>query len=379
MKQKLPAIAIALSVTTLIMGILLVNNHHKAQKAIQLKGGQINRLTTEKDDLTKDKAVVEDKLEAKETANQDLEGQLGIQKQKFTDATNQVVNLTKDLAAANTELDELTKDYLSATNEVTQLTKKLEDADAALGKAHKDFEDLTKNYTKATNTLAEVTKVADDRATEIDAVEKKLADTEGKVKGLQEQIEEKETAIKAKEEALTAATADKEFLLAELDRLRDDKAKLEEQLNDVETLKAQLKAIQSKIAQAQRLDWIARGVYDFHKYRGYKRQKAMAEVAERRRLAALGGAPSGGGDGEAEKPAEEKITSFELKSTGTIIINGKEYKPGESQPAPEDAPPADETTPPEDGITPEPAPTTPEPAPTTPEPAPTTPEPAPTT
>ena len=136
MKQKLPAIAIALSVTTLIMGILLVNNHHKAQKAIQLKGGQINRLTTEKDDLTKDKAVVEDKLEAKETANQDLEGQLGIQKQKFTDATNQVVNLTKDLAAANTELDELTKDYLSATNEVTQLTKKLEDADAALGRAN---------------------------------------------------------------------------------------------------------------------------------------------------------------------------------------------------------------------------------------------------
>ena len=72
MKQKLPAIAIALSVTTLIMGILLVNNHHKAQKAIQLKGGQINRLTTEKDDLTKDKAVVEDKLEAKETAKSRL-------------------------------------------------------------------------------------------------------------------------------------------------------------------------------------------------------------------------------------------------------------------------------------------------------------------
>jgi len=94
----------------------------------------------------------------------------------------------------------------------------------------------------------------------------------------------------------------------------------------------------------------------------------MAEVAKRRRLAALGGAPSGGEDGEAEKPAEEKITSFELLSNGTIIINGKEYKPGESQPAP-----ADETTPPEDGITPEPAPTTPEPAP----PAPSPPSPAP--
>ena len=48
---------------------------------------------------------------------------------------------------------------------------------------------------------------------------------------------------------------------------------------------------------------------------------------------------------------------------GTIIINGKEYKPGEYQPAPKnvtpDAPPAGEATPSERVTTPEPAPAPP--------------------
>ena len=67
MKQKLPAIAIALSVTTLIMGILLVNNYNKSRKAIKIKSGQVSRLQTEKETLATGKAAVEEKLEGKET------------------------------------------------------------------------------------------------------------------------------------------------------------------------------------------------------------------------------------------------------------------------------------------------------------------------
>jgi len=173
------------------------------------------------------------------------------------------------------------------------------------------------------------------------------------ISGLNDKITETTTKLES-------AEGDRVFLLRELNRLEDEKAKLVERMNNVDFLAEQLKTIKLRIAEARRRRWRELGVGPNggkHAARGTYNPRKAAQLAAAKK-----------------EPADTKKVHYEL-TDGDLYIDGKLVKPEPvKQPEPTTATPEAAPEVPTAPDAPE-APAVPEAAPAVPE-APEAPSPA---
>jgi chromosome segregation ATPase len=128
-----------------------------------------------------------------------------------------------------------------------------------------------------------------------DDLGKQMVELNTSIEGLEQQIA-------ATEQKLAQSEGDKQALLAELTRLRAEKARLETQLNDLAFLRDQVRKLKDELSLARRLDWIRRGIYGNAQKKGAERMQELAA-----RAAAAPAAPAG-------------ATGVELRQDGSITV-----------------------------------------------------------
>ena len=205
-----------------------------------------------------------------------------------------------------------------------------------------------------TTELATTANALTDAKTNAETAEAKVTELTAKMddfnvqKGaLQTQITGLNDKITETTTKLEAADGDRVFLLRELNRLEDEKAKLVERMNNVDFLAKQLKTIKTRIATARRARWRELGVGP----NGGKHAKRS--TYDPRKAAQLAAA-------KKAEPANTKKVHYEL-TDGDLYIDGKLVKPEPvKQPEPTTATPEAAPEVPTAPAVPEAAPVVPE-------------------
>ncbi len=107
-----------------------------------------------------------------------------------------------------------------------------------------------------------------------DDLTKKMSDLNVALSDLEKQITETERKLAASE-------GDREFLIKELNRLKEEKAALERQFNDLALLRDQIRKLKDELSIARRLEWIRRGLYGPEQKGTEKLQPGFAAPAGR--------------------------------------------------------------------------------------------------
>ncbi|HMO64541.1 MAG TPA: hypothetical protein PKE47_04840 [Verrucomicrobiota bacterium] len=102
-----------------------------------------------------------------------------------------------------------------------------------------------------------------------DDLTKQMGELDHAIKGL-------ETQITATEQKLSESEGDRQALMAELTRLRAEKAKLESQLTDLAYLRDQVRKLRDELSAARRLDWLRRGIYGSTQKKGAQQLQDLA-------------------------------------------------------------------------------------------------------
>ena len=76
------------------------------------------------------------------------------------------------------------------------------------------------------------------------------------------------TQITETQRKLDASEGDKAFLEGELKRLIVEKAELEKQFNDLDTLRRQVSKLKEELSIARRLEWIRKGLFSGDEQKG---------------------------------------------------------------------------------------------------------------
>lgn len=132
-------------------------------------------------------------------------------------------------------------------------------------------------------TEAEAKAAAKEAQDEINRRDSKITELEGrnddltrKMSDLNTSIAELETQIAETERKLAASEGDREFLMAELNRLQREKADLEKQFNDLALLRDQIRKLKDELSIARRLEVIRRGLYGSEQKGSEKLQPGFA-------------------------------------------------------------------------------------------------------
>jgi chromosome segregation ATPase len=151
----------------------------------------------------------------------------------------QVVNakLEKEVSSRTADL-ETTSNRLEAVR--TELARALAKAEADARAAQEAIEQKQAQIKELEGQNQNLNSRMTDLTTAIDELEKQMADIERK---------------------LAASEGDREFLLAELKRLQQEKLELERQFNDLALLRDQIRKLRDELSIASRLEWIRRGLY----------------------------------------------------------------------------------------------------------------------
>lgn len=149
-------------------------------------------------------------------------------------------------------------------------------------------------------------------AEEIAKRDQRIAQLEGRNDDLTKQMGELDHAIKglegqiaATEQKLAESEGDKQALLAELERLRAEKAKLESQLTDLAYLRDQVRKLRDELSAARRLDWLRRGLYGSAQKKGAQQLQDLA--ANRARTS-------------PPAPAAAGALNVEMRQDGTVQV-----------------------------------------------------------
>ena len=172
-------------------------------------------------------------------------------------ATNTILTLSNDVVKTSTDLTEQVQVNTMLSNDLT--------------KARADFGKLTNTFTEVTTSLKTTLKQTEDS---LKATKTALAERDQKIAALETQnreLDEKAidlsaaltnltTQITETQRKLDASEGDKAFLQGELTRLMAEKAELEKQFNDLDTLRRQVSKLKEELSIARRLEWIRKGI-----------------------------------------------------------------------------------------------------------------------
>ena len=357
---KTIAIVVLVAITT-GLGIFSAVNYNNLDGKLGARDKEFRKVQAERDTTRAElKATVENVT--------NLKGQLDTTSQELTTAKQEKTDLATtqtDLVTAKTAL-ETENITLKQERDGLQLKHSTE-----IGLVEEKLLTTQTQLDAKTTELATTATALTDAKTNAETAEAKVTELTAKMddfnvqKGaLQTQISGLNDKITETTTKLESAEGDRVFLLRELNRLEDEKAKLVERMNNVDFLVEQLKTIKSRIAEARRRRWRELGVGPNggkHAARGTYNPRKAAQLAATKKA----------------EPANTKKVHYEL-TDGDLYIDGKLVKPEPvKQPEPTTATPEaapEVPTAPEAPAVPETAPAVPE-APAAPEaPAPAVPE-----
>jgi len=191
----------------------------------------------------------------------------------------------------------------------SELERQLTEQRQALAQLTNEFTLLSTRLQQTEGTLAET------RA-QLEQTRQALAEREARIGELESQRNELDEKARELTQALTnltqqiadvqaklaAAEGDKAFLQQELKRLLAEKAELERQFNDLETLRAQVAKLKEELNLARRLEWIRRGL--------------LGAGTEMRGATLLMRGPAR----RPARPAEEYDLNVEVNADGTVRV-----------------------------------------------------------
>jgi chromosome segregation ATPase len=168
-------------------------------------------------------------------------------------ATAKILNLSNDVVKTSADLTEQVQVNTMLSNELTQ--------------ARSDFSNLSNNLTQVSGNLKKT-------EASLKATQTALAERDNKIAALETQnreLDEKAIDLSAAltnltaqitetQRKLDASEGDKAFLQGELTRLIAEKAALEKQFNDLDTLRRQVSKLKEELSIARRLEWIRKGI-----------------------------------------------------------------------------------------------------------------------
>jgi len=169
-------------------------------------------------------------------------------------ATTKILNLSNDVVKTSADLTEQVQVNTMLSNDLT--------------KARSDFGALSNNLTqvagnlKKTEASLKATQTAlAERDQKIAALETQNRELDEKAIDLSAALTNLTTQITETQRKLDASEGDKAFLEGELKRLIAEKAELEKQFNDLDTLRRQVSKLKEELSIARRLEWIRKGLF----------------------------------------------------------------------------------------------------------------------
>jgi chromosome segregation ATPase len=168
-------------------------------------------------------------------------------------ASNTILTLSNDVVKTSSDLTEQVQVNTMLSNDLT--------------KARSEFGTLTNTYTqvagnlKKTEASLKATQTAlAERDQKIAALETQNRELDEKAIDLSAALTNLTTQITETQRKLDASEGDKAFLQGELSRLMVEKAELEKQFNDLDTLRRQVSKLKEELSIARRLEWIRKGI-----------------------------------------------------------------------------------------------------------------------
>ncbi len=218
-------VIIILTIVSLGLGLALLVQHKQTEQ--QLKAAEVESLR-----LTSDRETLRVKLDDSEKVATRLESDLNQRSKELTGTANDLAKANSDLARSQTE-------YKSALAEVQKQSTRIGELENQRDDLSKRMEDLTGSIGTLENQIADT--------------RKKLATSEG----------------------------DRQFLLAQLKQLENEKAQLVAQFNNLSVLRTQIAKLKEEAAITQRLAWIRTGVYRSQEMKGAEKLLAGSAKKEK--------------------------------------------------------------------------------------------------
>jgi chromosome segregation ATPase len=162
------------------------------------------------------------------------------------------------------KLAEVLQSQLAARSlAMEKLSNELVTAKADLGVANTQLTQRLERITQLDKQVAQL-------ETQRDDLSKRMADLNGQIDTLEGQID-------GTKKKLAMAEGDRTYLLAELDRLQNQKAALLTQFNSLADLRRQIAKLKEEAAIKQRLEWTRTGVYARQNQKGAERLFARSQ------------------------------------------------------------------------------------------------------
>jgi chromosome segregation ATPase len=165
---------------------------------------------------------------------------------KYVEATNTIKDLEKDVQDRNRQLE-------TASNTLTKATAKLTQAAAQLSQASNELVKTETALKASQEEIAGAKAKISELEAQNQALDKQAQDLNGKIVTLNDQIA-------STQKKLAVSEGDKSFLEKELKRMMAEKADLERQFNDVNTVRTQLAKLREQVHIAQRVEWAREGL-----------------------------------------------------------------------------------------------------------------------
>ena len=182
------------------------------------------------------------------------------------------------LVQTSNSLEQAQLDVQERDKRLDWLQTELSRHDQLLNEATNKLVTVTEDLTSAIKARGDFEKQAQIAEGEVKARDARIAQLETQQDSLNKTMEELNGSIRVKtqliaetEKKLATSECDRGFLLKELERLRGEKTELEQQFNDLASLRRQVARIKENLATSRRLDWARRGVYDQQSQKGAER------------------------------------------------------------------------------------------------------------
>ena len=177
------------------------------------------------------------------------------------DATTKILNLSNDVVKTSSDLTEQVQVNTMLSNDLTK-------ARSDFGKLTNTFTEVTSNLKKTEASLKATQTALAERDQKITALETQNRELDEKAIDLSAALTNLTSQITETQRKLDASEGDKAFLQGELTRLMVEKAELEKQFNDLDTLRRQVSKLKEELSIARRLEWIRKGLFAADEQKG---------------------------------------------------------------------------------------------------------------
>ncbi|KAB2650339.1 MAG: hypothetical protein DVB33_05040 [Verrucomicrobia bacterium] len=164
-----------------------------------------------------------------------------------------ILNLSNDVVKTSSDFNEQVQVNTVLSNNLTK-------ARAEFGALTNTFTQVAGNLKKTEASLKATQTALAERDQKITALETQNRELDEKAIDLSAALTNLTTQITETQRKLDASEGDKAFLQGELTRLMSEKAELEKQFNDLDTLRRQVSKLKEELSIARRLEWIRKGI-----------------------------------------------------------------------------------------------------------------------